>query len=58
MQVKRIKILDAHGGQQPIDLAELLAALGVIELDAKHLDGLRTKCGVESFDFGAHAVGG
>ena len=56
VQVKRIEILDSHGGQQPIDLAELLTALGVIELDAKHLDSLRTKCGVESFDFGAHAV--
>ena|SRR2546426_11582667 len=57
-QVQGVEILDAHGSQQAIDLAEFLAALRVIQLDAEHLHSLWRDGSMKLFDVGANAVFG
>src|SRR6266496_606225 len=55
-QVERIKILDADGGQQSIDLAELFTRLGIVEFDAEHFDRLQRKSGIKLSDFRTHPI--
>src|SRR2546430_428446 len=55
-QVQGVEVLDAHGSQQAIDLAEFLAALRVVQLDTQHLHSLWRDGSVKLFDIGANAV--
>jgi hypothetical protein len=43
LKVEGVKIFDTNCGQQPVDLPELFSGLRVVELEAQHLDGLRSK---------------
>src|SRR5918912_2790803 len=56
MQVERIEVRDAHGGDHPVDLAKLLARLSVVQHDACELGGARPQLRLKSLDLGADAV--
>src|SRR2546430_1499305 len=55
-EVNRVKILNAHGRQNAIDLTKLLAALCVVQFDAQQLDGLRRERSMKISDLSANAI--
>src|SRR5579883_2922547 len=57
-QIERVEVWNANRCEKAVKLAELFAALRVVEFHIRHLDGARREFYVRAADFGADSVFG